>query len=70
MNIFGKLGILNIIFILGVWTLSFYCLVLLIRLVQKGIKALDIYIKKIVITTKYDSSGSYFLSNNCIPLLY
>ncbi|WFD09490.1 hypothetical protein [Tepidibacter hydrothermalis] len=42
----GAFMLVYMIFILGFFGLSVYCLVLFIKLARRGIKALDIYIGK------------------------
>ena len=41
---FGFLSVLYLLFILGVFGLSIYCMILFIKLARRGIEALDIYI--------------------------
>ena len=42
----GFIMIIYMIFMLGCFGLSVYCLILFIKLARRGIKALDIYINK------------------------
>lgn len=42
----GGFMVIYMIFMLGLFGLSVYCLILFIKLARRGIKALDIYIGK------------------------